>query len=480
MTFGSLFAGVGGFDLGLERAGMRCAWQVEINPHCQHILARHWPNTTRESDVRSPIARYGRSHDRRAMLAPVDVICGGFPCQDVSVAGGRAGLDGERSGLWFCFRRILAVARPSWCIVENVPGLLSSNGGRDFATIVRGLVELGYGVAWRVLDAQYFGLAQRRKRVFIVGSLGDGRAASVLFEPESVRWDPPPSRAPRPGAAGAPVSRALGSVGGGDDPGAGKGNVIASTVRAAEGHHGRSSPRGDGRDNLISHTLNASPRGTGPNSGQGWNSTFVTPDLPDVAWALQERDGKGVDSDTKDGHLIVFDPTQITHPENRSRCESEQCHALASDAQPPHIAGTIRTNVRNNSNPTTEARGLVANTLRVGGRESAITAAEGKTWTHEGSTFRMRNVVQGVRRLTPRECERLQGFPDDWTSGQSDGRRYQQLGNAVPPPEAEWIGRRIVAEHGAGPQSRWGSGKRGQEKCPATSTLVLTRGDGNA
>ena len=182
--FGSLFAGIGGFDLGLERAGMECAWQVEIDAKCNTILERHFPNAKRYKDVNYA----GRD------LGPVDLVCGGFPCQDLSVAGKRKGLAGERSGLWFEFHRILAELGPPWVIIENVPGLLSSNGGRDFATILQGLVELRYGVCWRVLDAQYFGVAQRRRRVFIVGYLGGGHSAEVLFESEGCAWDPPPSR----------------------------------------------------------------------------------------------------------------------------------------------------------------------------------------------------------------------------------------------------------------------------------------------
>ena len=129
--FGSLFSGIGGFDLGFERAGMECAWQVETDIRARGVLARHWPEVERYEDVRN----VGRN-DLRA----VDVVCGGFPCQDVSIAGRRAGLAGERSGLWFEFHRVLDELRPRWCIIENVPGLLSSNAGRDFATILSGLV----------------------------------------------------------------------------------------------------------------------------------------------------------------------------------------------------------------------------------------------------------------------------------------------------------------------------------------------------
>lgn len=187
MKYGSLFAGIGGLDLGLDRAGMTCAWQIEIDTQCQGVLATHWSEVSRYSDVRNVDS---------TELEPVDLICGGFPCQDLSVAGRRAGLAGERSGLWHEFHRILDGVRPRWVVVENVPGLLSSHRGRDFAVVLSGLVELGYGCAWRILDAQYFGVAQRRRRVFVVGCLGDSRAAAatVLFEPESSDRDSPPRR----------------------------------------------------------------------------------------------------------------------------------------------------------------------------------------------------------------------------------------------------------------------------------------------
>ena len=133
MKYGSLFSGIGGFDLGLDRAGMSCAWQVEINPYPRRILAKHWPDVPKFEDVNN----VGQHN-----LSTVDLVCGGFPCQDVSIAGNRAGLAGEQSKLWFQFHRILEEIRPAWVIVENVPGLLSSNGGGDFAAILCGLVEL--------------------------------------------------------------------------------------------------------------------------------------------------------------------------------------------------------------------------------------------------------------------------------------------------------------------------------------------------
>jgi len=165
---------------------MQIKWQVEIDDYCARVLEKHWPNVRRYRDVKEVGV-----HN----LEPVELICGGFPCQDVSVAGKRAGLAGERSGLWSEFHRVIAELQPRWVVIENVPGLLSSNNGQDMGAILGALAELGYGWAYRVLDAQYFGVAQRRRRVFIVGCLGDaGCAAQVLFESESCERDTPPSR----------------------------------------------------------------------------------------------------------------------------------------------------------------------------------------------------------------------------------------------------------------------------------------------
>lgn len=180
LTFGSLFAGIGGFDLGFERAGMTCKWQVEIDDYCNKVLAKHWPDVRRYKDVK----KCGSNN-----LEPVDVIAGGFPCQDISTAyhGKRAGLAGERSGLWFEFQRIIDELVPTWVVIENNPPLLKSSDGRDFTTIVSGLVDFGYGVCWRILDAKDFGAGSTRRRLYVIAKLSDVRSSSeVLFESNEV------------------------------------------------------------------------------------------------------------------------------------------------------------------------------------------------------------------------------------------------------------------------------------------------------
>lgn len=155
MNFGSLFAGIGGLDLGLERAGMTCKWQVEIDDYATRVLAKHWPNVPRYRDVRE----VGKHN-----LEPVDLICGGFPCQDISNAGKRAGIDGERSGLWSEYFRIVCELRPRYVLVENVAALLERGIGRVLGDLATG----GYDAEWECLPASAIGASHLRDRVYIV------------------------------------------------------------------------------------------------------------------------------------------------------------------------------------------------------------------------------------------------------------------------------------------------------------------------
>lgn len=174
----SFFAGIGGFDLGFEQVGMQVVFQCEINKFCQQVLKKHWPKAVLHSDIKQV----------KATDIPSDaqVWCGGFPCQDLSLAnqGKRKGLEGERSGLFYKYAELIKSHKPRWVIIENVPGLLNSHQGKDFQVLLEKLDELGYGVSWRVFDAKYFGTPQRRRRVYIVASLGNLRSAQVLFESE--------------------------------------------------------------------------------------------------------------------------------------------------------------------------------------------------------------------------------------------------------------------------------------------------------
>lgn len=183
----SLFAGVGGFDLAFERAGAKVVASVEIDKKCQDVLAKHFPQSKIFGDIQGVT---GEQLIAAGFVPGTGFIAGGFPCQDLSVAGKQEGLGGARSGLFWEICRILDETKAQGFVLENVGGLLSSNDGRDMRTVINALNERGYGIAWRTLNSQYFGVAQRRKRVFIVGFRGEGgeRAAEVLAIAESRRW----------------------------------------------------------------------------------------------------------------------------------------------------------------------------------------------------------------------------------------------------------------------------------------------------
>lgn len=389
LRVGSLCSGVGGIDLGFERAGCRTIGFVEWDKHCQSVLRRHWPTVNIASDLKETHVRRGSA----------DVIIGGTPCQDLSVAGERAGLDGSRSSLFFDYARVIGECEPEWIVWENVAGALTSGKGRDMGTVIGELADLGYGVAWRVLDAQYFGVAQRRRRVVLVGRRGDVRSAGeVLALGDSVQGNPPPrdpsttvvatvagSSTPSRGVVTA-LTRSLAY--GADDNNAQAGHLlmtqtedvaktiltqwrlnaadenffttsrdVASTLTASAGHHGHSSPRGDGSDNLVA-TFRKKHRTANDQDFETW-----------------------VDED-------------------------------------------------------------FANTLNVAGNTGDVRA-----------TTLIVPEPTGVRRLTPRECERLQGFPDDWTRYDADGKeiadgpRYRMMGNSVAVPVFEWVAKRLVAVH---------------------------------
>ena len=194
MRFLSVCSGIEAASVAWGPLGWRAWAFAEIEAFPSAVLAHHYPNTPNLGDMTA----FKDWPD-----ATVDLLCGGTPCQSFSAAGLRAGLDDPRGQLMLTFGAIAARYRPRWLVWENVPGVLSSNGGRDFGSFLGLLGHLGYGFAYRVLDAQYFGLAQRRKRVFVVGHLGDWRrAAAVLFEPESLRRDSPPSRKARQSVTG--------------------------------------------------------------------------------------------------------------------------------------------------------------------------------------------------------------------------------------------------------------------------------------
>jgi len=227
LTGVSLFAGVGGFDLAMERNGVEVVANVEIDKQCQKVLAKHFPKAKQFSDITdvkgSDLIAAGFEPNR-------GIITGGFPCQDLSVAGKRAGLVGERSGLFWEIARLIEETKTEWFILENVPGLLTSNKGKDFGVVIGTMADIGYSLAWRVLDAQHFGVPQRRRRVFIVGRrTTDGlSSAEVLFKPEGLRRNTTQSK-PQGQDTTASTTRSVNLA---------SGKTIANTIPAELYHHG--------------------------------------------------------------------------------------------------------------------------------------------------------------------------------------------------------------------------------------------------
>ena len=190
----SLFAGVGGFDLALERAGVKVVASVEIDKHARGILSQRFPDSKLFEDVRKVTGDELRA---AGFIPDGGIITGGFPCQDLSVAGKRAGFTGERSSLFYEIARIADETQAEWLVLENVPGLLTSQRGADMGAVIGTLADLGYVGSWRVFDAQHFGVPQRRRRVFIVARRAGNptSCAEILFEPTSLRGNPASSGA---------------------------------------------------------------------------------------------------------------------------------------------------------------------------------------------------------------------------------------------------------------------------------------------
>jgi DNA (cytosine-5)-methyltransferase 1 len=477
MRYSSVCDGIGAAHVAWQPLGWQCQWTSEIEPFPVAVVEHHYG--------------FRNLGDMTAITEdmldePVDLLVGGTPCQSFSVAGLRGGLADPRGNLALRFVQLVGVLRPSWVVWENVPGVLSSGGGRDFGTFLGALAELGYGFAYRVLDAQWFGVAQRRRRVFVVAHLGNWRrAAAVLFERESLLGNPPTR-----GAKG----------------------EIAPTIPAR-----RTAGGGLGTDFDCDGGLIHSQYGFSDGDGGGLPK-------PLGAHALSKGRGSDLDNTTyisTKSTAVSYDLYQITAPVNRqSRRPGDPCHTLARDnaayaavaftteqtpkfkddcaltvtkqspsggGQPQcvafkesqsgcrvgHVHATLDANKGSRrmegvvcGTRTTKAVACdVVDTLSVGANQTtgfvgdAVASCEvsstlrsnpGSGWRSNGTP--VEGVVispMAVRRLTPRECERLQGFPDDYTlvtyrnKPAADGPRYRALGNSMAVPVMAWIGQRI-------------------------------------
>lgn len=467
MTYGSICSGIESVSVAWKPLGMKCAFMSEIDKFPCAVLRHRFPDVPLHGDFTTI---------QRGDYGAIDVLVGGTPCQSFSVAGLRAGLADPRGNLMLGFGALAKRLAPQWLVWENVPGVLSSNGGRDFGTFLGMLAQLGYGFAYRVLDAQYIrvqshprAVPQRRRRVFVVGYFGDWRpAAQVLFELASLQGYPPPRREAGEGITH-PASPCIGASGRGfERTGETRGQdaVIAANV---------ASPLMNGSGN---------PAGHNSRSGHCKDSHIV----PVVSPAMKSRDCKGPSSDGDgdgDGLPLVCHTLRAEHDASED----------GTGRGTPLVAQTVTSEMYRSRGATegnnTGVRNVLAfaqnqrnevREMEVAGAIPAIRRGDAKNETllsfksGQGSKARSLGASSelsptlgsaesgtqlapallhnmAVRRLTPRECERLQGFPDDWTlipwRGKSaeqcpDGPRYKALGNAMAVNVMAWIGQRIV------------------------------------
>lgn len=479
MKFGSVCSGIEAASVAWNPLGWKAQWLAEIEPFPCSLLKHHYPDTPNLGDMTK--FNDWPTDDKHA----IDLLCGGTPCQSFSVAGLRKGLDDPRGNLMLTFGAIAAKYRPQWLVWENVPGVLSSNGGRDFGSFLGMLGQLGYGFAYRVLDAQYFGVAQRRRRVFVVGCFGDWRsAAAVLFERHSLQGHPAPSRQAGKGTTTRTERGFMPSSFGGYSEG-------VSTLRKAGGDYGGGTETlcvatGQAGAEIgadMAPTLNCNHEApyvvgalacnTGPNGHDAGN--FLCNQAVDAGYVLP---------------VLPFDTTQITSAANYSNPKAgDPCHPLAAQAHVPCIAFPERMsgtqcasavdiapsmgaanptavvfgwseelNALENLQPTIQRGGA-------GGRHEGVaysTKLHNTTSNNAGKIFEERTAcldanspppalltAMQVRRLTPGECESLQGFPQGYTNvphrgkPAADGPRYKALGNSWAVPNVRWIGERI-------------------------------------
>lgn len=436
MRYISTFSGIEAASVAWEPLGWEAVAFSEIDPFPSAVLAERFPETLNLGDI--------TGIDWSPYRGTIDIIVGGSPCQSFSIAGGREGLDGE-SRLMYEYIRSVADVRPRWFLWENVPGALTADKGRAFGILLDEMESLGYSLAWRVLDAQFFGVAQRRRRLFVVGHLGNGAApAAVLFERESVRGNTTSSVEKRKALAPATGNGVEGAI-------TQYGDEIAGTLRARQG--------GATPDNGQNVVCAGFKWHQGTEAGSiGWEdeqSPTITADwhVPAVCmtgWGNRPQVGKDVapvltahDAKTSPivlkvrggcGEYIKWDGTRGTS--GRGALTGEDVAFTVAATQDQTLFQPV--DFRNGT-----VSSDVSGTLQA--KPNGGYSLNYQTGVTDGYI---------VRRLTPRECERLQGFPDDWTlipyRGKPreecpDSPRYKALGNSMAVPVMRWLGERIEA-----------------------------------
>jgi DNA (cytosine-5)-methyltransferase 1 len=421
MNYLSVCSGIEAASVAWRPLGWHPAGFAEIEAFPSAVLRQHYPAVENRGDM----TRFMEWPD-----AAIDVLVGGTPCQSFSVAGLRKGLDDPRGSLLLVYLAMARRFRPRWLVWENVPGVLSIDDGRAFGSLLGGLALLGYGFAYRILDAQYFRLAQRRRRVFVVGHLGDWRrAAAVLFQRASLSGHPAPRREAREGVAG---TLSGSSQSGGfrttdlDNSGAFIPEIVPQAM-SAKWSKGSSGPAGDEVANLVAfnvkdHGADAGDLAPTLRAGTHDKSHANGGVMPAVAYGIRSdaaRTGEAkTPSPDAEGRVRLRDAGFNIYEQLAPTVDSSAAHTVAFQESQSGFRAT-------DAHPTLDSHN--------GSRR------------HHGALVGMQ-----VRRLTPRECERLQGFPDDYSlvtyrgKPAADGPRYKALGNSMAVPVMRWIGQRIA------------------------------------
>ena len=443
MRHASFFSGVGGLDLGFERAGIETVSVSEIDPYANSVLAERFPGAPNLGSI---------TEINADDIPEADIWSGGFPCQDLSVAGKRAGFSGKRSSLAFTFLDLVERRRPRWLVLENVPGLFSSNQGRDFLRLLSEMDELGYSVAWRTLDARYFGVAQRRRRVFIVASLKPNRAEQVLFECEGGCGHLAPSKQTRQGSSGgAPdgsgiagaitrrFSKGVNSTI--DEPLIVGPSPDADGVRAADGL----ARRLDNQQGLEAKGMRigsfaqyvddgtaSSLRAAGGDLGGGSENLAVSA----YQTRVDEKNGNFSLSEAEVANsLSALWPSDTSHRSMTLIAPSESVLSF------PSRFGSNANVTENQAQSMAHSAGAPA-VFRKAAR--AQTSEDSETWVEGDVANTLNSFDVGDVRTTHAIVGGTQD-EDDLLPVGLDSHRYRCCGNGVVAPVAEWIGRRIVA-----------------------------------
>lgn len=431
MRYLSVCSGVEAATVAWHPLGWEPVAFSEIEKFPSEVLKHHYPDVPNLGDM----TKYKEWDFGTTGL---DLLVGGTPCQSFSVAGLRKGIEDPRGNLALVYCGILDKFRPKWFVWENVPGVLSSGGGRDFGSLLGAMAELRYSCAYRVLDAQYFGVPQRRKRVFIVGHLGDWRSpAKVLFESESLSRNTKKSRQARQEVTGY-VESSFGQY---------REDSIAGTTKASGGVLGGGSEtfltvyENHASDSRVEE-VDVSPTVTARWGTGGGNVPYVQAiPIHDQATRLNKGNGLGVGNEGDPCPTLTRGDMHMVAHAFKVRGGSGQGGKgyLGSD----ETAFTLATMQDQYLGIGSAAVGVDTYNASESGNVAVTLTASGNSSTNSGP-----KVMQGmaIRKLTPMECERLQGFPDNYTNIKEncpDGHRYKAMGNSMAVPVMQWIGKRI-------------------------------------